>query len=51
MAIVNVGPLEDERGELIMGNEDIAETLNTFFVSVFTVEDTNSFQILTIEGW
>ena len=42
MAKVNVGPLEDEKGDLIMGNEEMAEALNKFFVSVFTVEVTSN---------
>ena len=42
MAKVNVGPLEDEKGVLIMGNEEMAKALNKFFVLVFTVEDKNN---------
>ena len=42
MAKVNIGPLEDKRGDLIPGKEEMAEALNRYFVSVFTVEDTNN---------
>ena len=41
MAKVNIGPFEDEKGDAITGNE-MAEALNRYFVSVFTVEDTNN---------
>ena len=37
MIKVIIGPLEDEKG-----NEKMAEALNRYFVSVFTVEDTNN---------
>jgi len=39
---VDVGPLEDGNGGVIMGNSEMAEALNQYFVSVFTVEDNNS---------
>ena len=42
MAKVNIGPLEDEKGDVITGNEKMAEALNRYFVLVFTVEDTNN---------
>eukprot|EP00061_Rhincodon_typus_P013532 g39958.t1 len=42
----NIGPLEDEKGGLIMGNEEIAEALNRHFVLVFTVEDTNNMPVI-----
>ena len=42
MAKVNIGPLEDEKGDVITGNEEMAEALNRYFVSVFTVGDTNN---------
>ena len=45
MAQVNIGPLEDEKGDLIIGDEDMAEELNRFFGSVFTVEDTNNMPV------
>jgi len=32
-----VGPLEDGNGGVIMGNSEMAEALNQYFVSVFTV--------------
>ena len=41
VAKVNIGPLEDEKGDVITGNEKMAEALNRYFVSIFTVEDTN----------
>ncbi|XP_067870054.1 zinc finger protein 585A-like [Heterodontus francisci] len=41
VAKVNIGPLETETAEIIMGNKEMAETLNKYFVSVFTVEDTS----------
>ena len=45
VAKVNIGPLEDEKGDLIIGDEDMAEELNRFFGSVFTVEDTNNMPV------
>ena len=42
VAKLNIGPLEDEKGDVITGNEKMAKTLNRYFVSVFTVEDTNN---------
>ena len=42
MAKVNIGPLADEKGDVITGNEKMAEVLKRYFVSVFTVEDTNN---------
>ena len=30
-AKVNIGPLEDEKADLIIGDEDMAEELNRFF--------------------
>ncbi|XP_055502086.1 uncharacterized protein LOC129703542 [Leucoraja erinacea] len=38
----NVGPLQSETGELIMGNKDMADQLNNYFCSVFTKEDINN---------
>ena len=43
-------PWRTRGGELIVGNEDMAETLNKFFVSVFTVEDTNSLPNINDRG-
>lgn len=34
-----IGPLTSNEGNLIVGDEEIANELNTFFTSVFTVED------------
>ncbi|GCB63140.1 hypothetical protein scyTo_0000118 [Scyliorhinus torazame] len=45
VAKVNIGPLEDEKGDLKMGDEEMAEELNRFFGSVFTVEDTNNMPV------
>jgi len=42
VAKVNIGPLEDEKGDVITGNEKMSEAVNRYFVSVFTVEDTNN---------
>ena len=42
VAKVNIGPLEDEKEDVITGNEKMAEALNRYFVSVFTVEDINN---------
>ena len=42
MAQVNIGPLEDEKWDVITGNEKMAEALNRYFVSIFTVGDTNN---------
>lgn len=39
---MDVGPLENDVGEVIMGNKEMAEELNNFFASVFTVEDTSN---------
>eukprot|EP00061_Rhincodon_typus_P011696 g36916.t1 len=44
-----MGPLEDEKGDEISGNEEIAETLNRYFVSVFTVKDTNNLPVINDE--
>jgi len=44
---VNVGPLEDETGELIMWNIEKAEMLNQYYASVFAVEDTSTIPIVT----
>ena len=38
----NVGPLQLESGEFIMGNKEMADQLNKYFGSVFTKEDTNN---------
>ena len=35
-----VGPLENDKGEKIVGNKDMANFLNTYFCSVFTHENT-----------
>ena len=45
VAKLNIGPLEDEKGDLIIGDEEMAEELNRFFGSVFTVEDTNNMPV------
>eukprot|EP00061_Rhincodon_typus_P012566 g38384.t1 len=45
-AKVNSDPLENEKGDLIIGNEEIAEALNRYFVSVFTVEDMNNMPVI-----
>src|SRR3984885_6182369 len=34
-----VGPLKDDEGEVIVDDEEAAETLNKYFSSVFTLED------------
>jgi len=39
VAQVNIDPLEDERGNLITGNEEKAEASSRYFGPVFTVED------------
>jgi len=39
---VDVGPLEDVKEELILGNAEMAKVLNDYFVSVFTVEDVSN---------
>ena len=38
----NVGPLQLESGELIMGNKAMADQLNKYFGSDFTKEDANN---------
>ena len=40
-AKIDIGPLENEAGEVIIGNKAMAEELNSYFASVFTVEDTS----------
>ena len=40
-AKICIGPLENEAGEVIIGNKEMAEELNSYFASVFTVEDTS----------
>jgi len=35
----NVGPLQSELGEFIVGNKEIAEELNLYFIHVFLCED------------
>ena len=35
-----VGPLKDQEGRMVNGDKEMAELLNSFFVSVFTREDT-----------
>ena len=37
----NVGSLQTETGECIIGDKEMAEQLNTYLGSVFTKEDTN----------
>ena len=52
MAKVNIGTLEDEKGDVITGNEKMAEALNRYFMSVFTVEDTNNMpKLMTGRLW
>ncbi|XP_059801424.1 uncharacterized protein LOC132378494 [Hypanus sabinus] len=47
----NVGPLQSETGELIMGNKDMADQLNNYFGFVFTKEDiTNLLEIVGDRG-
>ena len=41
MVKTNVGALQTEMGECIIGDKEMAEQLNTYFGSVFTKEDTN----------
>ncbi|XP_055492783.1 uncharacterized protein LOC129697999 [Leucoraja erinacea] len=38
----NVGPLQTETGELIMGNKDMADQLNNYVGSVFTMKEINN---------
>ena len=37
----NIGPLRLDNGEHVSNEKDVAEILNEYFASVFTVEDTN----------
>eukprot|EP00061_Rhincodon_typus_P005356 g24764.t1 len=39
---MDIGSLENEAGEVVMGNKEMAEELNRYFASVFTVEDNSS---------
>lgn len=41
-ARVDVGLLENNAREVIMGNKEMAEELNNFFATVFTVKDTSN---------
>ncbi|XP_072361026.1 uncharacterized protein [Scyliorhinus torazame] len=38
-AKVDIGPLQNDAGNLVMGDQEIAEELNKYFASVFTVEN------------
>jgi len=38
-AKIDIGPLENEAGEVIIGNKEMTEELNSYFASVFMVED------------
>eukprot|EP00061_Rhincodon_typus_P018197 g47268.t1 len=40
---MDIGQLENDTGELGMGNKEMAEELNKYFASVFMVEDTSNF--------
>eukprot|EP00061_Rhincodon_typus_P005193 g24425.t1 len=44
--MVNISPLEDEKGDLILGNGEMVEVLFRYFVLVFTVEGTNNMPII-----
>ena len=35
----SIGPLKNEQGEIVVDNQNMAEILNDFFTTVFTVED------------
>ena len=39
---VKVGPLKDDAGNIVTNNKSTANIFNEYFVSVFTIEDTNS---------
>uniref|UniRef100_A0A4W3J087 Reverse transcriptase domain-containing protein n=1 Tax=Callorhinchus milii TaxID=7868 RepID=A0A4W3J087_CALMI len=45
---VNVGPLQAEMGGIIVEDKDMAESLNKYFATVFTLEDTEN--LPRIEG-
>ena len=36
-----IGPLENEAGKVIIGNKEMAEELNSYFASIFMMEDTS----------
>ena len=42
---VGVGPLKDSAGNLVTDDSAMAELLNDFFCSVFTVEDCSRFPV------
>uniref|UniRef100_A0A4W3J856 Reverse transcriptase domain-containing protein n=1 Tax=Callorhinchus milii TaxID=7868 RepID=A0A4W3J856_CALMI len=42
VARVNVGPLQAETGGIIIGDKDMTESLNKYFSTVFTIEDTGN---------
>ena len=44
-----VGPLKDQEGRTVSGSKEMAELLNSFFVSVFTREDTRDIPMLRTE--
>ena len=40
-----IGPLKNDRGEIIMKDEKMCTVLNDYFLSVFTKEDVENFPI------
>lgn len=41
-ARVDIGPLENDAGEIVMGNKEMADELNHCFAPVFTLENTGN---------
>jgi len=41
---VDIGPLGNDAGEVLLGNKEMAEELNRKFMSVFMVEDISKIQ-------
>ena len=44
-----IGPLKEPDGKLVTDNKDISEKLNTFFASVFTIEDETNIPVRGVE--
>ncbi|XP_072885546.1 uncharacterized protein [Hemitrygon akajei] len=45
---VDIGPIENDAGDIVMGDKEVAEELNEYFASVFTEEDISN--ITDIQG-
>ena len=45
---MSVGPLESDNGELIVEDKEVADEINKYFSSVFTVEDLKNIPVITV---